>query len=172
MNALQKLTRYKAWANELLFEAAAKLPESALLAPQPIVFGSLLRTLNHVLAMDFVWQSHLRGQPHGLATRNPDFCPPFAEIARAQADTDRWYIDYAENLSEAAHDEVVEFAFIGGRPGAMTRADIVLHAVNHGTYHRGHFVQMMRTWQPPPITDYPVFLKTPQASSADPQSRR
>ena len=41
----------------------------------------------------------------------------------------------------------------------MSRADIVLHVVNHGTYHRGHIAQMMRAFEPPPITDYPVFLK-------------
>jgi uncharacterized damage-inducible protein DinB len=159
MPALQKLARYKAWANELLYAALAKIPETELAAPQPIVFGSLLRTLNHVLAMDHVWQSHLLGRPHGLTSRNPDSCPPFGEIAAAQRDMDRWYIDYVDALADTAQNDMVAFTFIGGNPGAMTRGDIVLHAVNHGSYHRGHIAQMMRAWQPPPITDYPVFLQ-------------
>ena len=159
MHPLRKLVRYKAWANELLFAAAAKMSESELAAPQPIVFGNLLRTLNHVLAMDHVWRSHLLGRPHGLTSRNPESCPPFGEIAAAQVDMDRWYIGYVDGLADSAHDEVVAFTFIGGNPGAMTRGDIVLHAVNHGSYHRGHVAQMMRTSQPPPITDYPVFLR-------------
>lgn len=159
MNDLAKLTRYKAWANELLFDALAKLPEAALVAPQAIVFGNLLRTLNHVLAMDYVWQCHLRGVPHELATRNPEFCPGFAEIAVEQKRMDRWFVEYAEGLVEGARDDIVGFTFIGGGPGAMTRADILLHVVNHGTYHRGHVAQMMRAALPPPITDYPVFLK-------------
>lgn len=160
MDNLQKLVRYKAWANELLFDAVSKMPDAALVAPHPIVFGNLARTLNHVLAMDHVWQSHLCGRAHGLSTRNPDFCPPFAEIAQAQREMDGWYIDYADGLDDTARAEVVEFKFIGGGPGAMTRADIVLHVVNHATYHRGHVAQMMRASQPPPISDYPVFLKT------------
>ena len=49
----------------------------------------------------------------------------------------------------------------------MIRADIVLHTVNHGTYHRGHVTQMMRAWQAPPITDYPVFLKILAREAAD-----
>ncbi len=159
MNELPKLTRYKAWANGLLFDALAKLPEEALVAPQEIVFGNLLRTLNHVLAMDQVWRSHLCGQPHGFETRNPEFCPPFAQIARGQREMDRWYVGHADALAPDKRDEIVEFTFIGGGPGAMTRADILLHVVNHGTYHRGHVAQMMRPWQPPPVTDYPVFLK-------------
>jgi uncharacterized damage-inducible protein DinB len=159
MREIRKLVRYKAWANELLFAAVAKMPEPALLAPQPIVFGNLLRTLNHVLAMDHVWRSHLSGVPHGLGTRNPEFCPPFAEIVAMQNDMDRWYRDYADALSEADSTQIVDFNFIGGGPGAMTRADILLHVVNHGTYHRGHVAGMMRPTLAPPITDYPVFLK-------------
>lgn len=160
MDCLQRLVRYKAWANEQLFAAVGRMPEDALVAPQPIVFGNLLRTLNHVLAMDFVWQSHLLGKPHGLATRNPEHCPAFGPIVMQQAAMDRWYVEQVDAMAPAQRDEIVEFTFIGGGPGAMTRADIVLHAVNHGTYHRGHVAQMMRPLEPAPVTDYPVFLKT------------
>ena len=159
MQSLRKLVRYKAWANELVFDAVARMPETALVAPQPIVFGNLLRTLNHVLAMDHVWRAHLTAKAHGLITRNPEYCPNLSELREAQREMDAWYIAYANSLDAASGDEIVRFAFIGGRPGAMTRADIVLHTVNHGTYHRGHIAQMMRTVEPAPITDYPVFLQ-------------
>jgi uncharacterized damage-inducible protein DinB len=159
MQALGKLVRYKAWANEILFAEVAKMPEATLIAPQPIVFGNLLRTLNHVFAMDYVWQCHLQGRPHGLTSRNPDHCPPFAEIRKAQHEMDEWYIAYADVLGAATCGEIVEFTFIAGGPGTMTREDILLHAVNHGTYHRGHVAQMMRPTVPVPITDYPVFLE-------------
>ena len=59
---LSTLMRYKAWANELTFAAAAKLPEAELTAPRKIIFGNLLRTLNHVYAMDEVWRAHLEGR--------------------------------------------------------------------------------------------------------------
>jgi len=161
MNHLNKLVRYKKWANELLFSEVVKLPEAALVAPQQIIFGNLLRTLNHVLAMDFVWQCHLLGKPHGLNTRNPDFCPPLDEIQLAQQEMDAWYIDYADALTASTRDEMVHFHFIGGGPGAMTREDILVHTVNHGTYHRGHIAQIMRGGAATvPITDYPVYLKS------------
>ena len=156
-STLSKLVRYKAWANALTFDVIGTMPPHTLVAPQPIVFGSLLRTLNHVLAMDHVWRSHLLGRQHGLSTRNPEHCPPLAEIRDTQRDMDAWFIDYADCLD--AGDEIVEFEFIGGGPGAMSRTDIVLHVVNHGTYHRGHVAQMMRAHAAPPVTDNPVFLK-------------
>ena len=76
---LPMLARYKVWANDLLYAAVARLPAHELIAPRPIVFGSMLRTLNHVYAMDRVWQAHLEGRPHGLTTRNPDDAPPLTE---------------------------------------------------------------------------------------------
>lgn len=31
----------------------------------------------------------------------------------------------------------ITFTFVGGGEGAMTREDVLLHLVNHATYHRG-----------------------------------
>jgi uncharacterized damage-inducible protein DinB len=160
MDHLRTLMRYKAWANERLFAAVAKLPEAELTAPQKIVFGNLLRTLNHVYAMDQVWRAHLEGRAHGFTTRNPEACPPLAELREAQRAMDAWWVDYANGLPEAKQDEVVSFRFIGGGPGTMTRGDILLHVANHGTYHRGNVASMMyQAGVAPPTTDLPVFLK-------------
>ena len=161
---LRTLMRYKAWANELVFAAAAKLPEAELTAPRKIVFGSMLRTLNHVYAMDEVWRAHLEGRPHGYTTRNPDACPRLGELRDAQKAMDAWFVRYAD--SSAREDEIVEFRFIGGGPGSMTRGDILLHVANHGTYHRGNVAAMMyQAGVAPPTTDLPVFLKSPWRAS-------
>jgi uncharacterized damage-inducible protein DinB len=160
-NHLRTLMRYKAWANELVFAAAAKLPADELTAPRKIVFGNLLRTLNHVYAMDDVWRAHLEGRPHGYTTRNPEACPSLAGLRDAQHAMDAWFVSYADSLSDAQGEEVVNFRFIGGGPGSMTRRDILLHVANHGTYHRGNVASMMyQAGTQPPTTDLPVFLKS------------
>jgi uncharacterized damage-inducible protein DinB len=160
MDYLRTLMHYKAWADELIFAAVGRLPEAELTAPRKIIFGNLLRTLNHVYAMDEVWRAHLEGRPHGYTTRNPEACPPLAELREAQKAMDGWFVSYADALPEAKHDETVNFRFIGGGPGSMTRRDILLHVANHGTYHRGNVASMMyQAGTPPPTTDLPVFLK-------------
>ena len=55
---LASLTRYKRWANDLVFSSLSQLSAQDLAAPQPIVFGSLIATLHHTLAMDEVWQGN------------------------------------------------------------------------------------------------------------------
>lgn len=157
---LQLLIRYSVWANEQLFDSLARLPEAELLADREIVFGNLLRTVNHVQAMDHVWRCHLLGVPHGLATRNPPDCPPFARLRAAQEEMDRWYLAYVDGLDPSQATEVVQFAFIDGDRGSMTREEILLHVVNHRTYHRGHVAALMYQVPVfPPTTDLPVYIR-------------
>ncbi len=160
MHYIQTLTRYKAWATDLMFAAMSRLPEHEIIAPRPIVFGSMIRTLNHVYAMDQVWQAHLEGRSHGFITRNPDVCPPLGELRDLQQRMNEWYVGYAHSLTETAYDEVVSFEFIGGGAGSMSRGEILLHVVNHTTYHRGHIADMMyQIGAQPPTSDFPVFLR-------------
>ncbi len=160
MNYVQVLTRYKAWADDVFLSVVSTVSASELEAPRPIVFGSLIRTLNHSYAMDYVWQSHLLGKPHGLTSRNPEHCPGMEQLAAAQRDIDSWYVDYANSISETELNELLEFEFIGGGRGSMTRRDILLHVVNHTTYHRGHAADILYHLDIfPPATDLPVFLK-------------
>ena len=159
MNNLQTLTRYKAWADDLFYTTLAQLSEQQLVAPRPIVFGSILRTMNHVRAMDQVWQAHLEGRPHGFVTRNPETHPPLAELRKIQQAMDAWYIEYADSLTDSACAQMIDFTFIGGGNGSMSRGNILLHVVNHTTYHRGHVADMLyEIGAAPPTTDLPVFL--------------
>ncbi|MEO8839159.1 MAG: DinB family protein [Herbaspirillum sp.] len=160
MTNVQTLTRYKAWADKLLLSTISQLSENQLVAPQPIVFGNLLRTLHHVYVIDRVWQAHLLGEAHGYTTRNPDSCLPFDTLRDNQLAIDNWYTDYADALSTDKLAETVHFTFIGGGNGSMSRNDILLHVVNHTTYHRGHVADMLYRYSiSPPTTDLPVFLR-------------
>jgi uncharacterized damage-inducible protein DinB len=163
MSALRNirlLTRYSAWANSLLYSALGELPDVELTTPRQIVFGNLIRTLNHVYTIDLVWRAHLEGMAHGFTTRTPDVLMSLSAMRTAQAALDRWYIHYAEEMSDHLGEQIVDFTFIGGGEGSMTRGDIVLHVVNHTTYHRGHIAAMMYQIPAlPPTTDLPVFLR-------------
>src|ERR1700742_65341 len=104
--------------------------------------------------MDLVWQAHLQGGAPGFVSRNPGICPPFAELRAAQAMLDAWYVEYATARSDTAAAEIVEFEFIGGGRGCLSRGDIILHVINHTTYHRGHIGDMLyQIPVHPPTTD-------------------
>ena len=157
---IRMLTRYTAWANDRLFEALAQLPEGEPTAKRATAFGNMLHTLNHAYVVDLIWQAHLEGKPHGFQARNTEHHPPLAALRQSQRGLDEWYIHYADNLSQDRHDEVVQFTFVGGGPGSMARGDILLHVVNHKTYHRGFVADMIyQVPARPPTMDLPVFLR-------------
>jgi uncharacterized damage-inducible protein DinB len=154
------LARYNAWANELIFDAVAALPEGEAVKPRPSVFKNMVHTLNHNYVIDRIFQAHLEGRPHGYAARNTAEHPPLAELRRSQQELDRWYIEWAESVPEASLDEKLRFGFVGGGEGAMTRREILQHLVNHTSYHRGFVAQMMYDIPVrPPVTDITVYLR-------------
>ena len=170
LRTLRMLTRYTAWADARLYAAVAGLPQHELAARRATGAGSLLGTLGHAWVVDQIWQAHLEGRPHGYTTRNAPTAPTLATLQAGQEALDAWYIACADAMDERAHDEVVNFHFVDGGAGAMQRGDILLHVVNHKTYHRGYVAQMLyEAGSRPPVMDLPVFLRdVPQAPAADP----
>ena len=157
---IRMLTRYSAWANTRLFDTLAQLPEGEAIAKRTTLFGNMVNTLSHSYVVDLIWKAHLCGQPHGFTTRNSETEPALDELRAAQAQIDQWYISYAEGLAEEALNEIVDFHFVDGGAGAMTRGDILLHIVNHKTYHRGVVADMLyQASSRPPVMDLPVFLR-------------
>jgi uncharacterized damage-inducible protein DinB len=154
------LTRYNAWADKLIFEAVARLPEGETTKPRQSVFKSMAHTLNHIYVIDRVFQAHLEGREHGYMARNTETHPPVAELWRVQQEIDAWFVAWSDTLTDAALAEKVRFDFIGGGQGVMTRGEMLLHVVNHTTYHRG-FVADFFYQVPvrPPTTDLTVFLR-------------
>jgi uncharacterized damage-inducible protein DinB len=110
--------------------------------------------------VDLIWQAHLDGRPHGFTARNLVLYPHLADLWAAQQKINAWFVDWAQAQSEASFHELVRFTFISGEAGAMTRGEILLHVVNHATYHRGWIAEML--FDVPaknPTTDLPVFLQ-------------
>jgi len=153
------LARYRLWADLLTFDAVAALPPGEATKQRPTLFKTMVGTLNHNYLIDLIWQAHLECRDHGFAARNLVLHPELSDLRQAQQAVNQWYIDWSERQSQASLDEVVAFTFIGGEKGSMSRGDILLHVVNHASYHRGWVAEMF--FQVPariPATDLPVFL--------------
>lgn len=160
LELLHKALVYKRWSNDRLFAALKDLSATALEAPQPIKFGSLAKTLQHVLDMDTVWRAHLEGRNHGVTSRTPTSAVNLDRLRSAQAAMDRWFTDYLADRTPAELATPVPFRFLDGSEGVMCPSDMLFHVVNHGTYHRGHISDMLyNLGKASPVTDYPVFLR-------------
>lgn len=154
------LARYNQWANRLIFDAVAALPAGEAEKPRTTLFKNMVHTLNHNYVIDRIFQAHLQGRSHDYTGRNTPDHPPLAELWRTQQEVDAWYVTWAEKIAEPALDEVVRFEFVGGGEGAMTRGQILMHLVNHTSYHRGFVADMFyQVPARPPVTDLTVYLR-------------
>jgi uncharacterized damage-inducible protein DinB len=161
------LARYNAWANRLIYDAVAALPPDEATKQRPTLFRNMVHTLNHNYVIDRIFQAHLEGRPHGYDARNTPEHPPLAELRRAQDELDAWYVAWSERVTDAELDEIVPFTFVGGGEGRMTRFEILLHLVNHTTYHRGFVADLFyQVPARPPTTDLPVYLRDAHADDS------
>lgn len=154
------LARYNAWANKLIFDAVAGLPEGEAVKPRQTLFKNIVHMLNHNYVIDRIFQAHLEGRAHRYSARNTPDHPPLDELWRDQQQIDAWYIGWSDSMTDAALAQTVHFTFVGGGQGAMTRGEILMHITNHTTYHRGYVADLF--YQVParvPTTDLPVFLR-------------
>ncbi|MGB3317139.1 MAG: DinB family protein, partial [Albidovulum sp.] len=80
---------------------------------------------------------------------------------------DRWWGAHFDALDSRAVQEDIEFTCIFGGAGRMSRAEIVLHLVNHTSYHRGFVDDMLgRIPASSPACDFPVSLQEMQRDAA------
>ena len=154
------LARYNAWANRVIFDAVGALPSGEAEKPRTSLFRNMVHSLNHNYVIDRIFQAHLEGGSHSYTARNTPEHPPLEELRRAQEDLDAWYVSWAAGIAEPKLDEVVRFQFVGGGEGAMTRGQMLLHVVNHTSYHRGFVADLFfQVPARPPITDLTVYLR-------------
>jgi uncharacterized damage-inducible protein DinB len=154
------LLRYKEWADRIAFEAVMAIPEAEALKPRMTTFNNMVQTLNHVYVVDDIFRHHLTGRKHSYKMRNTVETPLIANLWRSVQEMDRWYIDEVKGWTCEELSQIVNFEFVGGGAGAMTKEEIVLHIVNHTTYHRGFVGDMLKqvpyNW---PANDLPVFIR-------------
>jgi uncharacterized damage-inducible protein DinB len=157
---IKRLTGYKAWANEITFSAVNSLPEGEAIKERATRFRNMVHTLNHVYVIDCIFKAHLEKTTHPYTARNTEGYPLLEELWQAVKLVDQWYVDYAHSVSEQELLDIVNFQFVDGGAGMMSRSEIILHVVNHGTYHRGLVSDMMyQVPAVPPANDLTVYLR-------------
>lgn len=155
----QMLARYSQWANEVIYEVVAGLPESEIAAPRETVFGSVLRTLGHSYAVGAIFQAHLERRAHAFAVRHVPDTTTFDELRTMQRELDAWYVTWIDGMTDDGLDEPIRFRFVDGGEGVMSRREMLSHVVNHYTFHRGFAVDTLRRMSMAvPATDITVYL--------------
>lgn len=155
----QRFARYNAWANRRLYDACSSLSRAEYDAPRPSFFGSINRTLNHLLAGDRVWMSRFEAVPLDVAALDQVLHGEFAPLRRAREAEDARILAYAARLEPATLDGDLVYRNMAGEPKRTLLRWALAHFFNHQTHHRGqaHCLLSGTPVAPPPL-DLLYFL--------------
>ena len=157
---IYRMASYLAWANDVMLKNAEALPVSEIEAPRDTLFKSISGTFDHILVVAEMFLAHLEGRQHDHQKRYRNEIPPFEEVAARLRKIDRLFADLSKQWTQSELDEIISFQFVDGGAGSMSRADIVLHLVNHATYHRGFISTLLYPLKRGgAANDYTVFLR-------------
>lgn len=159
-DTLQRLFQYKAWANDELLTALARLGGES-----PIT-NLAVKALSHSYVVDRIFAAHMKRKDHGYTSANLDEMPTLKDLSADIRTSDREYVDYVSRLDRGQLDERIDFTFTDGAPGRMSREEILMHVITHGIGHRGQVSAVMLLNSATPAKDgFTTYLHTAEAST-------
>jgi uncharacterized damage-inducible protein DinB len=130
--------RYNAWANALLYDAAATLPPDQYRADRGVFFKSLHGTLNHLLLTDRVWLHRFTGEGAAANRLDTILYDDFEELRAARRAEDARIVGYVDGLTDERIAGTVKFRRVT-TPEEFEEplAPMLAHWFNHQAHHRG-----------------------------------
>src|SRR6188474_2674590 len=120
-DTLQHLFRYKAWANDELLTALARL------GGESSVTGLAIKALSHSFVVDRIFAAHMRRKAHAYASANLSELPTLEDLSADIRKSDREYIDYVATLDRDQLEDQIDFTFTDGATGRMSREEMLMH---------------------------------------------
>ncbi len=141
MDPLEEAFQHHTWATETLIRHLRGLPEAALTASAPGVYGEVLATLSHLVDADGRYLANLEGNPPAPRT-GPAETMPLAELSdRLRDQAVRWRVVLARI---DAIDVTLEPR--GERPRLPHATNLlVAQALHHGNDHRTQICTVLST---------------------------
>jgi len=148
---------YSQWASERSIEAVRPLTVEEQTRYLYTSHHGVLGTLVHIYQADRIWLSRLDGSPRlTLADFNETFtldtlAPAWAKI---HAGLQSWIGAQGDDAVKG----ILKYVNIQGHPYELPVWQVILHVVNHATYHRGQITTMLRQLNHKPIaTDMSAY---------------
>lgn len=165
---ISNVAAYNLWANETLVNWLRTKPEDQLQEEIASSYSGILKTLNHIWAVEQFWQMVISNAGWSGEARYSATEFHAEEILPGLVAQSKSICETVQSLSEEALSEVVNVDFPWVK-GAQPRYELILHAFNHSTYHRGQVTSIGRRlgYTDAPMTDYNFYnmvAKVPQVS--------
>jgi uncharacterized damage-inducible protein DinB len=159
-DTLHTLFRYKAWANDQLLTALARLDDKSPITPLAV------KALSHTYVVDRIFAAHMKRGAHAYTSANLTEMPTLRDLSADLRKSDQEYIDYVSTVDADQLVESIDFVFTDGAAGRMSREEMLMHVITHGTGHRGQVSAVMLLNSAAPAKDgLTTYLHEAEAST-------
>lgn len=161
MNHPAEMFKYHAWANQTILGRIKELPSSVLSQGVNSSFPTIAHALSHIYAVDKMWYlvvtgTGMREALQACISLSESILYSVDEYANIFAQLSEQYREWFRSQADLEQTILLDNPFAGIRQTRLS--EIVLHLVNHGTYHRGNVSTMLRQLgHASTMNDYALF---------------
>lgn len=149
-----KLQEYHVWANSKLLSHLRK-GYDVFTVPFSSSYPTIARTFGHIYDIDINWFNRMRGNSPATLGQTS-----FANVDEALSHLTSLHRVIREYLASQDGSRIIHYCNTEGVEFENRLSDMLLHMVNHGTYHRGNVTAMLHQGGLKSCaTDYIYFLR-------------
>ncbi|MBC7849733.1 MAG: hypothetical protein H7Y31_08355 [Chitinophagaceae bacterium] len=157
----QQLAAYNSWANNCLISSIQSLPEEKTIQEVLSSFPTLRGTLLHMWDAESIWWQRMKLQ-EGIIAPSVNFKGSTRDVSVSLLHQNKLWENWVSNASPAALDHVIMYYSSKREPFKIPITTLLMQVFNHGSYHRGQLVTMLRQLgvSKIPQTDFLVFTRS------------
>lgn len=139
-----RLTGYNVWANKKCLQFIEEAGEASLDQEITSSFSSIRKTIYHIYDAEVIWMQRINKTSDIKWPASDKLGSNFNlfEIEFIQAS--KAFVDFVNGLNDDDLEIILTYKNIAGKEFKNTIRDILTHVMNHGTYHRGQIVTLLR----------------------------
>ena len=132
------MAAYNRWANVRVYDAAAELSDREWQKDTGAFFGSMMGTLNHLVATDRIWMKRFTGLGEAPRALDAIVDRSFEGLRAARVVEDARIMEWVDALSEEELEGRFTYVTVTDvRTVSQRIAPVLAHLFNHQTHHRG-----------------------------------
>jgi len=151
---------YNQWANEKMCKYLAGIDELDIVVNKQNEYMTIKKIIMHIADGEQTWLARLNGQniPH---MHNLDIGGNLTSICELVRKNSSDFIDFASSQDESFFSSGTDYINLKGKKFSQNNAEIILHCMNHSTFHRGQLISMLRHvgYTDQSASDFILFLR-------------
>ena len=157
---LVKYAGYNIWANQKLMDCIRNLSDAKINREIVSSFPSISKTLLHMLDAESIWWQRLKLSEQ--ITRPGDtFKGNFEDLCKLSTQQSKVWEEWVAGATDTQLNHVFAYQNTKKEQFKQPVYEMLQHLFNHGTYHRGQLVTLLRQLNVDriPPTDFIVFCR-------------